>query len=149
MLSKEVSSTIFKVFGMTRPGTEPRSLELLANTQLTRPILMLPCVIIQYPACLICLTSMVCEMGFKWLYSCCFVVDFSRICSKLHATSSRSSHLVFSPGVSLVQEVQLYSNIDTATIWMNYRFILSKRSDFYIVVNLWIAVHALPWHRFE
>ena len=25
MLSKEVSSTIFKVFGMTRPGIEPRS----------------------------------------------------------------------------------------------------------------------------
>ena len=24
-LSKEVSSTIFKVFGMTRPGIEPRS----------------------------------------------------------------------------------------------------------------------------
>ena len=25
MLSKEVSSTIFKVFGMTRPETEPKS----------------------------------------------------------------------------------------------------------------------------
>ena len=25
VLSKEVSSTIFKVFGMTRPGIEPRS----------------------------------------------------------------------------------------------------------------------------
>ena len=32
VLSKEVSSTIFKVFGMTRPGIEPRSPGLLANT---------------------------------------------------------------------------------------------------------------------
>ena len=32
MLSKEVSSTIFKVFGMMRPGTEPRSPGPLTNT---------------------------------------------------------------------------------------------------------------------
>ena len=38
VLSKEVSSTIFKVFGMTRPGTEPRSPGPLANTLPTWPI---------------------------------------------------------------------------------------------------------------
>ena len=32
VLSKEVSSTIFKVFGVTRPGIEPRSPGQLANT---------------------------------------------------------------------------------------------------------------------
>ena len=32
VLSKEVSSTIFKVFAMTRPGIEPRSSGPLANT---------------------------------------------------------------------------------------------------------------------
>ena len=32
MLSKEVSSTIFKVFGMTRPGIEPRSPGPMVNT---------------------------------------------------------------------------------------------------------------------
>ena len=32
MLSKEVSSTILKVFGMTQPGIEPRSPGPLANT---------------------------------------------------------------------------------------------------------------------
>ena len=37
VLSKGVSSTIFKVFGITRPGIEPRSPGLLANTLLTRP----------------------------------------------------------------------------------------------------------------
>ena len=38
MLSKEVLSTIFKVFGMTRPGIEPRSPGPLANTLPTWPI---------------------------------------------------------------------------------------------------------------
>ena len=38
VLSKEVSSTIFKVFGMMWPGIEPRSPRPLANTLPTRPI---------------------------------------------------------------------------------------------------------------
>ena len=38
VLSKAVSSTIFKVFGMTRPGIEPRSAGSLANTLPTRPM---------------------------------------------------------------------------------------------------------------
>ena len=38
MLSKEVSSTIFKVFGMAQPGIEPRSPRPLANTLPTRPL---------------------------------------------------------------------------------------------------------------
>ena len=38
VLSKEVSSTTFKVFGMTQPGSEPRSPGPLANTLPTRPM---------------------------------------------------------------------------------------------------------------
>ena len=38
VLSKEVSSTIFKVFGVTRPGIEPRSPGSLANTLPTGPM---------------------------------------------------------------------------------------------------------------
>ena len=38
MLSKAASSTIFWVFGMTRPGTEPRSPGPLVNTLLIRPM---------------------------------------------------------------------------------------------------------------
>ena len=38
VLSKEVSSTIFKVFGMTQPGIELRSPGPLANTLPTRPM---------------------------------------------------------------------------------------------------------------
>ena len=37
-LSKEASRTIFKVFGMTWPGIEPRSTRPLANTLPTRPM---------------------------------------------------------------------------------------------------------------
>ena len=40
-LSKEVSSTIFKVFDMTRSEFEPRSPRPLANTLPTKPILLL------------------------------------------------------------------------------------------------------------
>ena len=38
VLSKKVSITIFKVFGMMRPGIEPRSPGPLANTLPTRPM---------------------------------------------------------------------------------------------------------------
>ena len=38
MLSKEASSPIFWVFGMTRPGIEPRSPGPLANTLTARPM---------------------------------------------------------------------------------------------------------------
>ena len=38
VLSKVVSSTIFKVFGMTQPGIEPRSPKPFANTLPTRPM---------------------------------------------------------------------------------------------------------------
>ena len=38
MLSKEASRTIFCVFGMTRPGIEPRSPEPLANILTARPM---------------------------------------------------------------------------------------------------------------
>ena len=37
MLSKEASSTIFWVFGMTQPGIEPRSPGPLANTLTIMP----------------------------------------------------------------------------------------------------------------
>ena len=40
VLSKEVSSTIFNVFGMTRPGIERKSPKPLANTLPTRPIVL-------------------------------------------------------------------------------------------------------------
>ena len=38
MISKEVSSTIFKVFGMNQPGIEPWSPRLFPDTLPTRPM---------------------------------------------------------------------------------------------------------------
>ena len=38
VFSKEISKTIFWIFGMTRPGIEPRSPRSLANTLPTRPM---------------------------------------------------------------------------------------------------------------
>ena len=38
MLSKEASSTIFLVFGMTRPGIEPQSPGTLGNTLTIMPM---------------------------------------------------------------------------------------------------------------
>ena len=49
VLSKEVWSTIFEVFGMTRPGLEPRSPGPLANTLPTRPMSLLLLVYQGYP----------------------------------------------------------------------------------------------------
>ena len=42
VLSKGVSSTIFKVFRMTRPGIEARSLGPLTNTLTTWPMVQIP-----------------------------------------------------------------------------------------------------------
>ena len=58
----------------------------------------------QYSAYLVYLTWMICEMGGKWLYKCCFLsceLLFSKICSKQHAASFCSSHLAFFPSISL------------------------------------------------
>ena len=45
-----------------------------------------------------------------------------------------------------IQVVQPYSSTDTATAWKNCCFILSVRLDFYMVINLSLAIHTLPMH---
>ena len=47
------------------------------------------------------LTWMICELAGKWLYSFCFGVYDSRICSKQYAASLCRFQLALSPGVSL------------------------------------------------
>ena len=42
-----------------------------------------------------------------------------------------------------VQVLQPYNSTDTATTWNNSHFILSERSDFHMVINQSIVVHAL------
>ena len=50
----------------------------------------------------------------------------------------------FSPSVSLFQMVQPYNCTDSATARKNYRFISSWISNFNMIGNLSVAVHALP-----
>ena len=66
MLSKEASSTIFWVFGMTRPGIEPRSPGPLANT-LRFPFCTCVCAFSMLFACVVFLFSEV--GGLFWLDS--------------------------------------------------------------------------------
>ena len=68
MLSKEASSTIFWVFGMTRPGIEPRSPEPLANTLTARPMSVF--FFFSYHYALPNSTSLKLSHGliFQWLY---------------------------------------------------------------------------------
>ena len=45
--------------------------------------------------------------------------------------------------------VQPHSSTDTVTAWKNSRYILSERSDFHMIINLSIAIHALHRKRPE
>ena len=97
----------------------------------------------QCPACLVCLIWMVLEMGGKCLYSCCFVgccfQDLFNIdCSIL--VQFQSSFLYFC--LVRIHVLHPSSRIDTITVWKKLRFILSDRSDFHMIDNLSIAVHA-------
>ena len=51
---------------------------------------------------------------------------------------------LFSKSLLSVQVVQPYSSTDTATAWKKFRFILSIKSDFYMINDQSIAVHAFP-----
>ena len=78
-----------------------------------------------------CSTWIVFKMGSKWPI---FVECFFFFNTKQHASSFISRYSV------KVRVVQPYNSTDTATVWKNSRFILSWRSDFYIVIKSWIAV---------
>ena len=86
---------------------------------------------------LVCLTWMVFEKGAKWTHSCCFEGIACRICSKQHVAFLCNSHLAFSPCILLTS--MKCSRIDTAKAWKKSHFIIS---NFYIIYNLSIAVHA-------
>ena len=85
-----------------------------------------------------------------WEVSGCTVAvlegSASRIGSIQQVAFLCSSHLAFSPCISLsVQVVHPYSSTDTATVWKKSHYILSSEwSDFYILDNLSVEVHAFP-----
>ena len=80
-------------------------------------------------------------MGSKWLYIC--FQDLFKTAESilvLFLFSNISKHL------PRVQVVHLYSCTNWATAWIKSHFILSEKSDFYLINNLSIAVHAFPMH---
>ena len=89
-------------------------------------------------AYLVRLIWMVYEMGSKWPYSCCFVFKTARSILVGFLYSFFFNRFVD------VYVVQPYRNTNTCTAWNNSRFILSERSDFYMINSLPIAVYAFP-----
>ena len=86
---------------------------------------------------------MIFDLRGKWLYSCCFILDTSSICS--YNTQHLYSHLTLTPNIAndKVQVVQPYNSTHMATVGKNFSFIISERSDFHIIVNLQISVNTL------
>ena len=95
----------------------------------------------QCPACLLRLTWVVCEMGEKWLYSCCFVLYCFQDSFKVARTV-----LVYFPSsffcvhFVIVHVVYPSSHINTATAWKKSGFISSGRSDFH-KIDIYIYTH--------
>ena len=110
-----------------------RSTSLMSSSLLLR----------QCPACLVRLAWIVFVMRGRWPYSWCLV----RCCLQDLFNIARNilvqlpSSFFFNCLVS-VQVVHPQSSIDTIAAWKKLRFILSVRSDFYMIDSLSIAVHA-------
>ena len=101
----------------------------------------------QCPACLIHLIWMVLEMGNRWLYSCsfvgcCFRDSFNIACSILVQFPSS----FFSIRLASVYVVHPYNRIDMTAAWKKFCFILLHKSDFHMIDNQSIAVHAFASH---
>ena len=81
----------------------------------------------QYPACLVCLTWMVCEIGGKWPYRCCFVgccfLLLKIACNILVLFPSRLLPNLFIK----VKVKQPYSCSNTATVWKISHFTREMR----------------------
>ena len=104
----------------------------------------------QCSACLLHLIWMVFVMGVRWPHSCCFVgcciqESFSIAGSILVQLPSR---FFFKRFVS-VHVVHPYSSMDSTAAWKELCFALSVRSDFHMIDNLSIAVHAFVLTSFS
>ena len=78
--------------------------------------------------------------GIGCFVRCCFQDWFK-------TAFSCSFHLVFfSMHFVCMQEMHPYSGIDIATAWKKSDFISLERSDFYMMDNLSVAVHAFARH---
>ena len=101
----------------------------------------------QCPACLVRLNWMVCKMGVKWPYSCCFVVCCFQDLFKYHFCVVPIQLLFFffflSKPVVGIQVLQPYCSTDMATTWKK-SILFYQRSNFHVIDNVSVAVHVFP-----
>ena len=83
--------------------------------------------------------GILCEMGGKQLYSCCFV-GLPGLIQKQHEILLYSFHIAFSPSIFLNSKRCNHTRVLTRLQF----FIFAERSEFHVVVNLSIAIHTLP-----
>ena len=86
---------------------------------------------------------MICEIGGKWLYISCFVgcrvQNFFETARSILACLPSNFFSTISLRVNLVH---LYGSTETVTVLKETRFILTEKSDFYIIDYLSIAIRA-------
>ena len=96
----------------------------------------------QCPTCLVCRIWMVLEIGGKYPYSCCFVgCCFLDLFSMAPCILVQFPSMFFSICLVGVHMVHPCSRNDTTVAWKKLHFILSDRSDFNMIDNLFIAVY--------
>ena len=98
----------------------------------------------QCPTCLVHLIWMALEMGTKCPYSCCLVeCYFQHLLSIARSILVQFSSSFFSICLVSINVVHSYCRNGTTTAWKKLCFILLDRSDFHMIDNLLIAVHAI------
>ena len=90
------------------------------------------------PPAVLSMSWMVCEMGDKWTYSCCYFTP--RICLKQLSASFSTSYLAFPPSTLLMSS----HTIVLIRIQLERIPILWEIFDFHMADNLSIAVHIFP-----
>ena len=87
---------------------------------------------------------MVLELRGRWPYSYCFVE-----CCFQDLFNIARNILVQFPFLHFVSvhEMHPYSSIDATTTWKKFSFNSSDRSDFHMIDNLLLAVHAYARHK--
>ena len=80
----------------------------------------------------------------KWQCNCYFVGYCLQNLFKTACSMLGSYHLAFSPNILLKSKWCSHTVVLTTTDWKNSHLIQSERSDFNMVDNLSMTVHALP-----
>ena len=109
----------------------------------------------QCPECIVRLIRIVLEIGGKCPYSCCLMRCCFQNLFKIACSIWGQLPLSFFFSIHFfsVHVVHPYGRIDTIAAWKILRFISWDSSDFPMIDNLWIAVHAfasdVPFGRWD